>query len=149
MIARKRVPRPYVPITIGRGVVLGLALAIILGALFWWDFPPKQYSLHAGEVSRSRISAPRAVTFDSPSKTSEAQDKAAAAIPDSYNPPDVQIGGAQLTSAQAVLNYLDALRYDPYANLEQKQQADPQAPELSSTPAVPSGALVHSHRAWT
>ncbi|TMC49634.1 MAG: HDIG domain-containing protein, partial [Chloroflexi bacterium] len=149
MIARKRVPRPYVPITTGRGVVLGLALAIILGALFWWDFPPKQYSLHAGEVSRVRISAPRAVTFDSPSKTKEAQDKAAAAIPDSYNPPDVQIGRAQLTRAQAVLNYLDALRHDPYANLDQKQQAVAQVPELSLTLAVLSATLGLDDTRWT
>src|SRR5438105_8903189 len=149
MIARKRVPRPYVPITTGRGVVLGLALAIILGALFWWDFPPKQYSLHAGEVSRVRISAPRAVTFDSPSKTKEAQDKAAAAIPESYNPPDVQIGRTQLTRAQAVLNYLDALRHDPYTNLQQKQQAVAEVPEMSLTSAVLSATLGLEDARWT
>src|SRR5712691_9495503 len=110
MNAHKRLPRLSTSLTVGRAIVLGLALAVILGALFWWDFPPKQYSLHIGEVSRVRISAPRSVTFDSSSKTKEAQDKAAAAISDVYDPPDLQIGRAQLTRAQAVLNYLDALR---------------------------------------
>ncbi len=149
MSALKRIPHPSLSIANGRAVVLGLALVIVLGALFWWDFPPKQYSLRAGQVSLFRVSAPRAVTFDSSSKSKDAQAKAAAAIADVYDAPDLQIGRAQIGRAQAVLNYLDALRHDPYATFEQKQQTLAQIPELNIPSAVLSQTVAFDDARWS
>src|SRR5262249_11749576 len=102
------------PMFLRRALALGLILAIVFAGSLAWDFPPKQFALKLGDVSRVRINAPRAITFESQVKTKEAQDKAAADIADVYDPPDPQIGQQQLTRAQNVYNFLDALRHDPY-----------------------------------
>src|SRR4051794_13866299 len=113
--------RITIPTPVGRAIILGLSIAIVLGAIFWWDFPPKQFALTPGEVSRVRINAPRQITFESASKTRDAQDKAASAVADVYDPPDLQIGRQQLARAQSILNFLDSIRHDTYTTFTQKQ----------------------------
>jgi membrane-associated HD superfamily phosphohydrolase len=140
--------RTSTPTPIGRALVLGVAAALILGAMLWWDYPAKQFAFALGDVSRVRISAARQITYDSASRTLEAQDKAAAAIADVYDPPDVQIGRQQLARAQSVLNFLDSLRHDPYTNLAQKQDLFGKIPELSLTPAVLSDTLGLEDARW-
>ncbi|MEP7198856.1 MAG: HDIG domain-containing metalloprotein [Chloroflexota bacterium] len=140
--------RTNTPAPLGRALVLGLALVVILGALFWWDFPPKQYAFQPGDVSHVRLSAPRQIIFDSASKTKEAQDKATAAIADVYAPPDVQIGRQQLARAQSVLNYLDSLRHDPHTTVAQKQELSAQIPELSISAAAFSATLNTDDARW-
>ncbi len=136
------------PVPLGRAIVLGLSLAIILGALFWWEFPPKQFALQPGEVSRLRINAPRQVTFESPSKTKELQDKAAVAVADVYDPPDLQIGRQQLARAQQVLNYLDSVRHDPFTTVEQKQALISPIRELTLSGEVLSATLTLDDTRW-
>jgi cyclic-di-AMP phosphodiesterase PgpH len=133
---------------IGRALLLGVLAALVLGALLWWDFPPKQFAFALGDVSRVRISAARQITFDSASRTQDAQEKAAAAIADVYDPPDVQIGRQQLSRAQSVLNYLDSLRHDPHTNFSQKQELVAKLPELSLTPAVLGAAFELDDSRW-
>jgi cyclic-di-AMP phosphodiesterase PgpH len=142
-------PRMTDPTPVGRAIVLGLSLAIVLGAIFWWDFPPKQFALTPGEVSRVRINAPRQITFESASKTREAQDKAANAIADVYDAPDLQIGRQQLARAQSVLNFLDSIRHDTYTTFSQKQEQVAHIPELSVTPAVLSETLNLDDSRWS
>jgi putative nucleotidyltransferase with HDIG domain len=137
------------PAPVARVLVLGIAAALIMGALLWWDFPAKQFAFALGDVSRVRISAARQITFDSESRTRDAQDKAEAAIADVYDPPDVQIGRQQLSRAQSVLNYLDSLRHDPYTNFAQKQELIGKIPELSLTTAVLSDTLALEDARWT
>jgi putative nucleotidyltransferase with HDIG domain len=140
--------RTVTPTPIGRALVLGAAAALVLGALLWWDFPAKQFAFALGDVSRVRISAARQITFDSASRTREAQDKAAAAIADVYDLPDVQIGRQQLSRAQSVVNYLDSLRHDPYTNFAQKQELIAAIPELSLTTGVLSDTLKLEDARW-
>lgn len=137
------------PTLLGRALILGLSLAIILGALFGWDFPPKQYALQVGEVSRVRINAPRTITFDSAIKTREAQDKAAASVADYYDPPDPQIGRQQLNRAQNALNYLDSLRHDPYTSTDKKQELIAQVFNSAVSPTVVSATLTLDDARWT
>jgi len=133
---------------IGRALLLGVMAALVLGALLWWDFPPKQFAFALGDVSRVRISAARQITFDSASRTLDAQDKAAAAIADVFDPPNLQIGRQQLSRAQSVLNYLDSLRHDPYTDFSQKQELVTKIPELSLTPAVLGAAFALDDSRW-
>jgi hypothetical protein len=134
--------------TTQRALILACALTLIFTAFFWWEFPPKQYAFTAGEVSRIRITAPRSITFESLSQTEAARAKAAAAVPEVYDPLDPQIGRQQLARAQSVLKYADALRHDPYTSLAQKHTWLAQIPELATRGFVFTATLNLDDARW-
>ncbi|MFM2106578.1 MAG: hypothetical protein RL338_1610 [Chloroflexota bacterium] len=82
------------------GVTLVLALAV--GGILALDLSPDRYDLAVGDIARTTIRAPRAVTFQSPTLTSEARAEARAAVVPQY---DYTIDRAATIAAEQSLTF--------------------------------------------
>lgn len=76
--------------------------------------------LKEGDVAGQEVLAPRAVTYQSEVLTEERRDEAAEAVAGVYGPPDADVARNQLQSLQTALNFIDTVRQDNFASLEQK-----------------------------
>lgn len=104
---------------IGLIVVLSLAAA---GSILYFDLLPtnQAVSLSAGDVAPQDILAPRPVTYVSQVLTREANEAAAKAVPDVYDPPDARVARQQVERLRASLEFIDTVRADPLASRDQK-----------------------------
>lgn len=135
---------------------LGALMAVLAGGVLVATFtlllvtplPSDQVSLKAGDVSPSDILAPRKVSFESQVLTEQARQRAEAAVPDVYDPPDPRVARQQVSRARDVLEYIDTIRYDPYATLEQKAALIKAVPDLQLSPEVISRALTMDEVTW-
>ncbi|MCD6290476.1 MAG: HDIG domain-containing protein [Anaerolineae bacterium] len=79
-----------------------------------------QVALSVGDVSPVDIRAPRRITYESKVLTEQARERATAAVPDVYDPPDPRIRREQVARAREVLDFIDSVRHDEYASLNQR-----------------------------
>jgi putative nucleotidyltransferase with HDIG domain len=132
-----------------RAVVLGVLLAAVISAVLLADLlPSNRVILEAGDVSREDILAPRDLTYDSEIRTKQAQDAAAASIPETFDPPDASVARQQEVRAQQILEYVGTVREDPYASLEDKAGWIDAIPDLDLTPSVISQTLALNNEEW-
>ncbi|HEY65895.1 MAG TPA: HDIG domain-containing protein [Caldilineae bacterium] len=95
--------------------VIGASLALAL------QFPLNgQVVLSVGDVSPTDIRSPRQITYESKVLTERARERAAAAVPDVFDPPEARVRREQLARAREVLDFIDSVRHDDYASLEQR-----------------------------
>lgn len=76
--------------------------------------------LEVGDISPQDIVAPATITYESKIATERARDQAAKLVQDVYGRPDPNVAREQRVVANQVLNYLDAVRVDPYLTMEEK-----------------------------
>ena len=99
-----------------------LLSATMIGAVLISQWlPSNQVVLRRGQVSPADIRVPQQLTYVSQILTERAQEQAAARVEPVYDPPDAQVARRQVERARQVLAYLDALRYDEYASIEEKE----------------------------
>jgi len=113
------------PVTVRHRLLGGLwagLLVIALSATLVSDLLPAQGGLSAGVVSPTDITAPRQITYQSAIRTARAQDIAAARVEPIYTPPDRAQAFQQGSTAQAIADYIEAVRGDIYSSTESKAQ---------------------------
>jgi putative nucleotidyltransferase with HDIG domain len=78
-------------------------------------------ALEEGQVAPSDILAPRSIKYESAVLTQIKRDAAVNAVRPVYDPPDVSIANEQLQLVRQILDYIENIRYDDFATLEQKK----------------------------
>ncbi len=76
--------------------------------------------ISAGEVASREFVAPRSLTYTSDILTEAQREAAATAIAAIYSPPDTSIARSQLENLRATLTYINSVRADSFATIEQK-----------------------------
>jgi putative nucleotidyltransferase with HDIG domain len=94
-------------------LLLGAGLSVIL--VFNLVTGP-QVSATLGEPASQDVQAPQSISFVSQVATARQQANAAAAVNTVYQPPDLSIGRAERNRAQAIFNFIDAVRSDAIAS---------------------------------
>lgn len=119
------------------------ALAGMTAAL---SFPISQrqatFGLEPGEVAPQDILAPYPLSYTSDVLTEQAREAAAEAVNNVYDPPDSQVAREQLDQLRAALNFVESVRADENAPLEQKLE-DLQAIETFSLDQETARALLN------
>lgn len=82
-----------------------------------------QVTLHVGDVATRDVVAPRRITYVSQIQTEQRRDMAANAVGDVYDPPQARIGRDQLTLAGQVIDYINTVRADSFADVAAKTKA--------------------------
>ena len=110
-------------------LLLGLTAAIWLTATVLVALPNVSSAgvdLSVGESATQDILAPNPLAYTSEVLTERARVAAAAAVPDVYDAPDTRVARQQVLLLHDILDYIDSVRADTYAELGQRQ-ADLQA----------------------
>ncbi len=132
-----------------RAILSGLAFVLVVSSILIFEFMPVgRIILDEGDVSDSDIRAPREITYASQTLTEEAKDRAAAAVKDTYDPPDARVARQQVTKARQILDYVDSVRQDSYARPEQQGQWIEAIPDLSLPTAIIDQILSLSEENW-
>jgi putative nucleotidyltransferase with HDIG domain len=76
--------------------------------------------LQAGDVAAQDVLAPRTLSYQSEVLTEERREETANAVAAVYGTPDADVARQQLEQLQQALNFIDSVRMDSYASLEQK-----------------------------
>lgn len=114
-----------VPLTVGSGVTLSI-----------------------GESATQDIMAPAPISYASQVLTEQARTAAAAAVLDVYDPPDARVARQQVLLLRDVLDYINSVRADTFANPVQ-QQADLQAVQsLTISPDDARQILTFDASSW-
>ncbi len=136
-------------LSIVRAVVLGMFLAAAISAVLLVEFlPSNQVLLDAGDVSPADILAPYDLTYESETRTQQAQDAQAASVQDIYDPPDASIARQQEVRARQILDYMSTVREDSYATPEQKASWLAAIPDLDLPPAAIEQILSFNETDW-
>lgn len=133
---------------VGGALLMGVVLVAALTAILVFPFLPGPVRLREGEASPQDILAPRKIVYESQILTEQERAKAEAAVADVYNPPDPHVAREQVRRASQVLDYMDALRHDPYASAEEKAALIAAIPDLDLSPEIISNILRLDDPAW-
>lgn len=98
-------------------VVLTLGMTLILSFNL---IQTSQVSVEVGQPAPADVFAPRSLTYTSDYLTEQAREQARTGVPDVYTPLDLSIGRAQLAWANSVFAFIDTVRADTAATLDQK-----------------------------
>lgn len=114
--------RREIALTLGIALATALLLGLILAAriTLFTPAPPTAADLAVGRASPVTVLAPDRITYPAEIDTSRAQEQAARQVADIYDPPDANIAREQIRRAARMVDFLDTVRADPYATLDQK-----------------------------
>lgn len=82
-----------------------------------------QITLDVGDVAPRDVIAPRQLTYVSEIQTEQRRETAANGVPEVYDPPQARIGRQQLTLAGQIIEYINTVRADSFADAEAKAAA--------------------------
>ncbi|MCX7851748.1 MAG: HDIG domain-containing protein [Caldilineales bacterium] len=103
---------------------LAIFVVLVAGSMFaalLVDWPVSlNYQLREGDISPIDIRAPRPLTYRSEVLTELERQRAAAAVPKVYDPPQTRVARQQLARANLILDFIKQVRLDPYADPAQK-----------------------------
>lgn len=98
----------------------------LIGVIVALSLPLSQrqttFLLEAGDVAPQDILAPYALSYTSEILTEQTKEAAAESIQPRFDPPDAGVARQQLERLRAALEYIDSVRADENATLEQKLQ---------------------------
>ncbi len=103
-----------------RTLLLFSAFAVLVTLILIWEPEAKGLSFKEGSVSPYDIRSPRRLSYVSHILTEKAREQAEASVEEIYDPPDPSIARRQLAKATSVLNFIEAVRSDPYGTPEEK-----------------------------
>jgi len=133
-----------------RTVLLVLTGITCIGALLLpISIRPSSYAVKIGDVSFQDIQSPRDLTYTSTVLTTEAQEKAALAVPPVYLPADPSITRAQLEKLRTAHEFITAVRLDQYATVSQKVNDLSMMSDLQLTPEVSTEVLELTDGRWS
>lgn len=104
-----------------RVLLIWLALAVFVTFVLVVRLPLSgQVTLKVGDVAARDVVAPRRATYASEIQTEQRREMAANAIGEVYDPPQARIGRQQLTLAGQMIEYINTVRADSFADAEAK-----------------------------
>lgn len=128
--------------------LLGLILIAGLSAVIALPRLSRGVNLQTGQVSPRTIRAPRDISYPSEIRTERARQQAASAVPRIYQPADPKITQQQIQRATRVLEYIETLRYDPHASIEQKTVWLDETPELNLSADAVEELMALDDQSW-
>jgi len=135
--------------SIGRAIILGILLTAVTSAVLLTDFlPSNQVYLEVGDVSPEDILAPKDLSYESQIRTRQAQEAQVGSVPEIYDPPDTSVARQQEVLARRIMDYINAVRQDPYASPEDKAAWIAAIPDLELSPEAISQMLELSEEEW-
>lgn len=106
-------------------------------------------ALEVGGVAPRDILAPRSLKYDSDVLTQARRDAEAAAVRPIYDPPDLNIMREQVQLARDILDYIENVRYDDFATLDQQREDIAAIEALSlDPPVVDTILMIEDDSAW-
>lgn len=106
-------------------------------------------ALEVGEVAPRDILAPRSLKYDSDVLTQARRDAEAAAVRPIYDPPDLNIMREQVQLARDILDFIENVRYDDFATLDQQREDIVAVTALTlDPPIVDAILLIEDDSAW-
>lgn len=78
-------------------------------------------ALEENDVAPRDVLAPRSLKYESEVLTAAKREAAVNAVRDIYDPPDPSVESEQIRLARQILDYIENIRYDDFATLEQKK----------------------------
>lgn len=120
--AHLQLTRRDMGIAFGIAALTALLLGVILAAQFTLFTPitPTPNTLGLGKASPLTILATDRTTYASDLDTAKAQDQAARAVKDVYDPPDAEVAREQVRRATRLVSFIDTVRADPYSSVREK-----------------------------
>ena len=106
-------------------------------------------SVEQGQAASEDLRAPQSITFVSEIRTEEARKRALASVQEVYEPLDRQVGREQIALAQQILDFVSAVRNDPYALPANKQHALSSVEQVSLSTGVISDTLQLTDAEWS
>ncbi len=104
-----------------RVLSLWLGLAAFVAVIFVAHLPLSgQVMLGVGDVASSDVVAPRQVTYVSEIQSTQRRAMAASAVGEVYDPPQARVGRQQLTLTSQIIEYINTVRADSFAEPEAK-----------------------------
>ncbi len=104
-----------------RALIVWVIAIVLVTAILAVRLPiAGQVVLKVGDVAPRDIIAPRQVTYVSEILTEQRRALAANSVPDVYDPPQARIGRQQLTLASQILDFINSVRADTYADIALK-----------------------------
>jgi putative nucleotidyltransferase with HDIG domain len=95
-------------------------VAVTVLVLLFPILPSRQYDLQPGNLAAEDIHAPREITYTSTIETQAAREAARASVAEIYDPPDPRIGRQQVRKARLIMDFVQDVRADPFADLDLK-----------------------------
>jgi len=127
--------------------LLFLALATLILVL---DITPgERVKLEVGDVSPVDIRAPRSIRYESEVLTRIAREKAAQSVPEVYDAPQPQVARQQIRRLQDIVDFIDTVRANPYADREERTQEIEAITNLGLSRAMASTIATMSQSRWT
>jgi len=106
-------------------------------------------ALEVGGVAPRDILAPRSLRYDSDVLTQARRDAEAAAVRPIYDPPDLNIMREQVQLARDILDFIENVRYDDFATIDQQREDIAAISALSLDPPVVDAILmIEDDTAW-
>ncbi len=105
-------------LTVWLGLLVFVTLVLVVRLPF-----SGQVTLDVGDVASRDVVAPRQITYVSDIQTQQRREMAANAVPDVYDPAQARVGREQLTLAGQIIEYINAVRADSFADAEDKAAA--------------------------
>lgn len=123
------------------GACVALVFAFVLGGagIIAWDVlvpSNSKVALQEGQVAPRDLLAPRSLKYESEVLSQAKRDAEVAAVRPVYDPPDPSVGSEQAQRARQILDYIENVRYDDFATLDQKRQDITAITDLNLDPAV-------------
>jgi membrane-associated HD superfamily phosphohydrolase len=129
-----------------RGLYLLLLSAFVLGGAFIIAsnvlIPShSKVALEEGDVAPRDILAPRSLKYESAVLSQAKKDAAVAAVRPVYDPPDPSVASEQSQRTRQILDFIENVRADDFATLDQKESDLAAITDLSLSPAVMQAIL--------
>lgn len=106
-------------------------------------------ALEVGEVAPRDVLAPRSLKYDSDVLTQARRDAEMAAVRPIYDPPDMNVTREQVQFTRELLDFIENVRYDDFATLDQQREDINAIAAISLEPAVIDAILaVEEESAW-
>ncbi|NLE51814.1 MAG: HDIG domain-containing protein [Chloroflexi bacterium] len=106
-------------------------------------------ALEVGGVAPRDILAPRSLKYDSDVLTHARRDAEAAAVRPIYDPPDLNVMREQVQLARDILDFIENVRYDDFATLDQQREDLAAITALTlDPPVVDTILMIEDDSAW-
>lgn len=107
-----------------------------------------QVTLDVGDVAPRDVTAPRQIAYISTLQTEQRRELAANSVGEVYDPPQARIGRQQLTLAGQVVEYVNTVRADSFADVPAKVAAIKAIEELDLPDAIVERIVTLPGPAW-
>ncbi len=134
---------------IARVLFLSLIFFVLATLFLVLDIVPgERVALEVGDVSPVDIRAPRDLQYESEVLTRRAQEEAAQRVHEVYDPPQPQVARRQLNRLRDIIDFIDTVRANPYATVEQKTREIQAIADLGLPAEMARAIATMSEQRW-